>query len=230
MKFFTKIVFFVILIQSSITYAMPINQFYGAIEGGVFKAQFNNKYSDLTDLIPQNVTNASLQNGYTGGVRIGYTRLLNKLYFTGIELSGNLNGNSALYESGAATTAFSDNIQINHNLDLAFIAGIKTDSAFYPYLKIGVSYASIHDRLTSPVGYNVLITSYNINKNGYGGVMGVGVKYTINERSGLFIEANYHDYGTLNLLPFQNFSASYAHSAHIYSYAALIGASYAFNV
>ncbi len=220
----------IFLIYSSFTDALPVNQFYVAVDAGIFKAQFNNKYLDQSDLIPQNITNSSMQNGYTGGLTLGYTRLLNTRYFMGFELSGNLDGNSALFQSGAANTAFSDQIQMNNHVDFTVIPGVMTQSGFFPYIKLGISRASINDNLTSPVGYDPIMTRFNSNQNSFGFVAGLGVRYLSSDHSWIYVEENYHDYGTVNFSAFQNFSANYSHSAHIYSYATLIGASYAFNV
>lgn len=218
------------LISTSTTYAVPAHQFYGAIQAGVFRAQFNNKYSDQTDIIPQNITNASMQNGYSGGLTLGYTHTLNANYFVSIDLSGDLDGNSALYQSGATNTAFSDTININHHIDLSFMPGVISLSRFYPYLKIGISYASITDHLNSPVGYEPIFTDYSSHKNSLGLVLGMGVRYIVNDHLWLFVETNYHDYGSTHLTSFQNFTASYTHSAHLYSYGTLLGAAYSFNV
>ncbi len=230
MKILTRVLTSALLISASVVCAAPVNQFYGAIEGGIYQAQFNSSYIDQTDVIPQNISGSLIQNGYIGGLALGYTRLINPRYFVSVELTGNIEGDSALYQSGAANTAFSDKIQINDNVDLSLVPGIMTESAFSPYFRLGISYASVRDRLTSPVGYDPTNTQFNSNKNIFGLVAGLGVKYAINDRIGLFVEANYHDYGTINFSSFQNFSADYTHSAHLYSYAALIGATYAFNV
>jgi len=229
MKHITKIATLFTL-STSLACAFSPNQFYGAVQAGIYRAQFNNKYLDQTDFIPQNISDSIMQNGYLGGLTIGYTRLINENYFIGAELTGNITGNSALYQTGAANTAFSDNIQINRSVDLTVTPGIITKSAFFPYVRVGVSRASVLDHLTSPVGYNPVMTQYNTNQNVNGFVAGLGVRYIINDRGWLFVETNYHDYGTVNFSSFQNFSASYSHSAHVYSYAALIGAAYAFNV
>lgn len=232
MKSLNKILIYILLTQVSVANATSSNQnqFYGAINGGILQTQFNSKYLDQTDIIPQNVSNSLIQNGYTGGLALGFTHLINPRYFFSLELSGNLDGNSALFESGASSTAFSDQIQINNNIDFSVMPGIITQSAFFPYFKLGVSRASIQDSLTSPVGYDPVMTQYNTNKTAYGFVTGLGVRYLLNNQSWLFIEANYHDYGTINFSSFDNFSASYTHSAHVYSYAAIIGASFAFNI
>lgn len=230
MKILNKLVVSGFLIHASVVYAIPVNQFYGALQGGIFQAQFNSKYLDQSDLIPQNISNTLIQNGYTGGVTLGYTHLINTHYFFSLELTGNLDGNSASFQSGGANTAFSDQIQINNHIDFAVIPGIITQSAFFPYIKLGVSRAVVQDNLSSPVGYDPVMTAYNSNQVIYGFLAGLGVRYWINNRSWLFIEENYHDFGTVNLPSFQNFSANYTHSAHVYSYATLIGVSYAFNV
>lgn len=232
MNFRTKIICITFLTTTCISHAraIPNNQFYGSVQGGIFQARFNSNYLDQTDVIPQNISNSLTQNGYTGGLAVGYTRLLGSRYLFNLELAGNLDGNSALYQSGAANTAFSDKIELNHHIDLSVAPGIITASDFFPYLKLGVSYASVRDYVSSPVGYDPIMMQYNSNKNIWGLVAGLGMKYRATEHVGIFAEADYHDYGTLNLSPFQNFSANYTHSARIFSYSIVVGATYAFNI
>ncbi|WP_231861904.1 outer membrane protein [Legionella hackeliae] len=225
-----KLIIALSLVSPSLLHASSLNQVYAAINGGIFQANFNSDYLDQTDIIPQNISNSSLQNGYTGGLGIGSTHTFNASAFLGIELTGNIDSNSALYQSGAATTAFSDNIKIRHHVDLTVIPGIMTLGSFFPYLKLGVSYASLRDKLISPVGYNPVMTQYQSNKNVYGFAAALGVKHPVNEHLGVFAEANYHDYGNITFSNFQNFSANYSHSAHLYTYGLVVGASYAINI
>ncbi len=225
----TSAIFLASVSVSHANMAFPSDQFYAAIQGGIFQGQFDSRYVDQTDIIPQNISTTLTQNGYTGGLAIGYTHLVNARYFANIELAGNLDGNSALYQSGAANTAFSDKIELKYHFDLTVAPGIITHSDFSPYLKLGISYASVQDNLTSPVGYDPIMMQYNTHKNKWGFVGGLGVRYSITPRVKLFAEANYHDYGTINLSAFENFSATYSHSAHLYSYGAAMGVTYIFN-
>lgn len=226
----TKIITSITLITTALTHADSTNQLYASIDGGVFQAHFNSSYLDQTDIIPQNISGPLLQDGYTGGLAIGYSHVTHSNYFFGLALSGHLDSNVALYQSGAANTAFSNEIKIRNHLDLTVVPGILIRSSLSPYLKLGVSYASIHDNVISPVGYTPVMTSYYTNKQAYGFVAGLGLKQQINEHFGLFTEANYHDYGTLNMLDFQNFTADYSHSARLCSYGLVVGAAYSFNV
>ncbi len=218
------------LLMSSTLYAQAPNQLYAAIDGGVFQGNFNNNYYDQTDVIPQNISNLSLQNGYTGGLAIGFVHTLNNSSFLALELSGNLDSNSALFQSGAASTAFSDQIKMRHHVDFTLIPGLITLGSYFPYLKLGVSYASLRDNLVSPVGYNPVMTPYYNNKSIYGFAAALGVKHAIGEHLGLFSEVGYHDYGNINLIGFENFSATYTHSTRLCSYSLVVGASYAINV
>ncbi|MEO8402351.1 MAG: hypothetical protein ABI597_11275, partial [Gammaproteobacteria bacterium] len=161
MNSLTKLIIVNLLLWNSISYAAPKNQFYGAIDGGIFEARFNNSYIDQTDLISQNINDSSLQNGYTGGLALGYTYLITARYFINVELAGNLDGNSALYQSGAANTAFSDKIELANHTDLTFAPGIITQNDFSPYLKLGISHASVRDYVTSPAGYDPIFLQYN---------------------------------------------------------------------
>lgn len=219
-----------LIILTSNAFALPVNQFYGSLLAGIYQAQFNSSYLDQTDDIPANVSDTFMQNGYTGGVAIGYTHLINPSYFVSLELAGNWNGHTALYQNGGTSTSFSDSVSVDHQFDLTVIPGVVTASAFFPYIKLGISQGHISDSLTSPAGYDPVMTQYNSTKTVYGFVAGLGVRYAVNDRFSLSIETNYHDYGTVNFPSFQNFTATYSHSAHIYAYAAQLGATYNFNI
>ena len=52
------------LMSTSLVHAASTNQLYAAIDGGVFQANFNTHYWDQTGLIPQNISNSALQDGY----------------------------------------------------------------------------------------------------------------------------------------------------------------------
>lgn len=224
-----KIIASLILINSPL-YADSINQLYGAIQGGVFQSNFNMNYIDKTDVIPQNISTPIIQNGYTGGLAIGLTHLLTNFFAFGLEFSGYRDGNNALYQSGANSTAFSDRIKMNHHVDFVVIPELITSGAFFPYLKLGASYAWLKDNLVSPVGYNPIMTHYHTNKNPLGFVTALGLRHSLGKHIGLFSEINYHNYETLNLKPFENFSANYTHSTRLYSYGVLIGVNYTVNI
>ena len=211
-------------------YSTSQGHLYASLDAGIMQANFNANYLDQTDIIPQNISESILQNGYTGGVALGYSRLFREKYFLGAELSAYFNSHSAMYESGAATAAFSDKIKFKNTMDLTVVPGIITNDSSFPYIKLGLSYASLSDYLTSPVGYNPVITNYNASKNAFGFVAALGIKRALTAKTVLFTEVNYHDLGTLQWPSFQNFSAEYSHSAHLCSYALVLGAMYAFNV
>lgn len=63
-------------------------------------------------------------------------------------------------------------------------------------------------------------------QQGIGFAAGIGVTKSIIDTLSIFTEANYHDYGSVSFLGVSNFSANYSHSAHIYSYDAVVGVSY----
>jgi opacity protein-like surface antigen len=214
------------LLFSSLTYAA--SPYYIAADGGIFRGNFNNNFIDQTDAIPQNITEDATQYGYTGGIALGYSKLCNERYSLGAEISGNLDSHHSLYQAGASTAAFSDMIQIKNHFDLTFVPGIMLGSTVLGYAKLGVSYAALQDKLTSPVGFTPTYTNYNSNRNAFGFAGGLGVKKFITDHVSVFTEADYHDYGTVNFSGFQNFSANYTHSAHVYSVAFLLGAAYQF--
>jgi opacity protein-like surface antigen len=214
------------LICTTHVFSDQAGHIYLALDAGILQANFNNNYLDQSDLIPQNISESVLQNGYSGGIALGYNHLLNQRYFFDLELAGNINSGSALYQSGAATAAFSDLTKIKNYVDLTIAPGLIINNAIFPYLKLGVSHASLHDNMHSPVGYTPVITEYDSNKNVFGFAAGLGVKYSLSEHITLFNEVNYHDYGTVNVPNFQNFSATYTHSADLHTYGLVVGAMY----
>ena len=129
MNYLVPIVASAALISSPLTHATN-NQIHASIDGGIIQASFNNNYWDQTDVIAQNISDTVLQNGYTGGLAVGYTRAINAHYFLGLELSGHLDSRSALYQSGAANTAFSDEIKMRHHVDLVLVPGLTTAGSF----------------------------------------------------------------------------------------------------
>ena len=204
------------------------NSIYIAANAGIFAADFNQTYRDQTDIIPQNIASPSQQHGYTGGMAIGYRHLFCNNYFLGTELAGNFRTHSASFQSGAATSAFSDRIKINNDIDLSLEPGLMLNQSIAAYLKFGVARGSLEDHLTSPVGYNPEIHDYQTTKHPFGFTAGLGMTKSIVKNLGMFVEANYYDYGTVNLPNFQNFTADYTHTAHIYNYAVTLGLAYQF--
>ena len=225
----SKIVGFLALVYVASASSMPNKQFYAAVDAGIFQANVGSNYLDQTDVISQNISESIMQNGYTGGVALGYNQLVYSHYFLGGEISAHLNSGSATYQSGAATAAFSDKLKLNNYFDFTLVSGIITNSSFSPYLKLGLSYAVIHDNLVSPVDYTPVLTTYDTNKNALGFAAGLGITHLLSKKIALFSEINFHDYGTLNFKDFQNFTADYTHSVHLCSYGLSVGAAYIFN-
>jgi opacity protein-like surface antigen len=213
----------------STAFANSRQSLYLAADAGIFQANFDNKFLDQADVIPQHIVQPTTQHGYSGGLAAGYRYLFNPLVFIGGELSGHLDGHSAALQTGAAASAFSDVVQIKNHVDLTFVPGLKLSETVAAYLKIGVSYASLQDSLISPAGYIPTSTVTNSNKSSVGFAAGLGFQKQINPSAVLFTEANYHDYGTISFPGFQNFSSMYSHTAHVYSYDVLLGAAYQFN-
>ena len=202
------------------------NYFYVAAKAGIFQADFNQAYRDQTDIIPQNIVQTVKQQGYMGGIAAGYRQLICADYFIGAELSANLAGHWASFQSGAATAAFSDATQIKSYIDLVITPGLKLTNSIATYLKLGLSFAALQDQLNSPVGFTPLPTDFNSKKNALGLALGLGLEKSLNEHMGIFVEANYHDYGTIPFQTFQNFTATYTHAAHVYSYDLALGVNY----
>src|SRR5690242_184223 len=101
-----KILLLSALAFSSTILASQPHPFYIAADGGIFQGSFNNQYLDQTDSIAQNFQQTVLQNGYTGGIALGYHhRFAHKSYGLGLELSGNGDSNNATFREGASSAA-----------------------------------------------------------------------------------------------------------------------------
>ena len=214
---------------SSVAVAQQNHFFYVSANAGIFQGSFNNRFLDQTDVIQQNIVQPADQHGYTGGIAVGFRQLISQTYFLGAELSQQIDGQYASFQSGAATAAFSDQAQIKSHADLEIIPGMMLSDAVAAYLKLGLSHAIIHDSLSTPSGYTPTIVNVNNNQNALGFAAGLGIEKSITKNIALFTEANYNDYGTVNFSNFQNFSTTYTHSSHIYSYDVVVGASYQFK-
>lgn len=223
-----KVLCFILISCSSTTFANTDNIYYISANAGVFRADFDNVYRDRTDIIPQNIAQTTTQHGYTGGLSVGVSHHFDQNYFLGAELTGNIDGNYASFQSGASTSAFSDAIQIRYHVDLTAVPGMMLSRTIAAYLKLGLSFAALQDNLSSPVGFTPITTTFNSNKSALGLAAGLGISKSITDHIALFTEANYHDYGSVDFGTFQNFSATYAHSTHVYSYDLVIGAVYKF--
>lgn len=206
------------------------NHFYVGANAGIFQANFDNQYTDLVDVIPQNITQPVLQNSYTGGLSLGYINDLSSPYFLGFELNANLDGGRALFQSGAQSSAFTDVLKLKNHVDLDLVPGLSLSSTLKSYLKLGISWAHLSDSLNSPVGYNPVYQNYPDNETITGFAAGIGLRKIVNDRVSVFAEYNYHDYGNVDLASFQNFTASYAHNVHVYTNSVNVGAMYFFKV
>jgi opacity protein-like surface antigen len=228
MKKIQLLIGFTSIALSSIACALPQQPFYIAANAGLFQGSFDATYRDQTDTIPQNIAQTLQQHGYTEGLAIGYQKPIYNQYLLGTELSGNLDSHQASFESGAANTSFSNSTQIKNNIDLTFVPGVMLGLTVEAYLKLGLSHASLQDNLNSPVGYTPTVSRFNSNKSATGFAGGIGVKKFVTEQIAIYLESNYHDYGTVTFANFQNFTAGYTHTAHIYSYDFLLGLAYQF--
>ena len=201
---------------------------YVSAKGGIFQGSFDQKYLDQTDIIKQNIETNTQQNGYTGGIAVGYQKSYCQTYLLGGELSANLDTHHSTFQSGASTAAFSDLIDIKSHVDLTFVPGILLTESISAYLKLGVSYASLTDNLSSPVGSTATMTGFSANKNILGAAAGIGIAKMMTPHISIFAEGNYHDYGMVDLPAFQNFTANYTHSTHVISSSIEVGAAYHF--
>lgn len=220
--------FYVIFLaaMSSPLLAAHDNHWYIAASAGIFQGLFNSQYNDQSDIISQNFRQQVMQNSYTGGLAIGYSNTCWHTYFWGGELGIYGSTYHANFATGAATAAFTDTLAIKSNLDLTFIPGFFITNSLAAYGKAGLSYARINASVNSPVGLNPTFIKVNNMNNVLGLALGLGLEKSICNNTSLFIEYNYHDYGTVNFSSFQNFTAIYSHSAHIYSQSLTIGAAF----
>jgi len=228
MKFSSKSVLLPLLALSTCAFAQPNDQFLFSADAGIAQVDFANQYRDMTDLIVQNIAQSSQQYGYTGGLALAYSYVINSTYMLGLGLSANLNTGSANYQSGAATAAFSDNTFLRYHIDLIINPGVLLTDNLYAYLKLGVSLARIKDSLSSPAGYSPVTVITSAQQTSLGFASGVGIAKVISNHLRIFSEFNYQDYGSVNFPSFTNFTATYSHSTHVYAYALIVGASYAF--
>jgi opacity protein-like surface antigen len=206
--------------------AMATHPFYLAANVGAFQGSYDQKLLDQLDIIPGDIGLTSEQHGYTGGLAIGYSKVVNQQYIVGAELSGNLDSNHAYYAEGSSAISINDTTEIKNHIDLTFVPGVLLTDTVTAYLKLGVSVASAQDSVNSPTyltpGIPTMV-NYTTNKNITGFAGGVGIKKFLNDRFAVFIEGNYHDYGVINFNNVSNYSTTYSHSAHMYSYDGVVG-------
>ncbi len=203
--------------------------YYIAADAGIFKGEFNNNYTDKTDVIPLNITQPVMQNGYTVGAKLGFNSPCTQQIFLGGELALHVEGHNASFQTGSTATVLSDNTQVEANLDLTFVPSLMLTRTVAGYLKIGASLAYIQDTLSSPVSYTAVMQRYTSYKFAPGFSAGLGLTKSITRCTSIYAEANYDDYGTVNFSGFQNFLTTYAHSAHVYTYNIVVGMAYHFN-
>lgn len=213
--------------QSTFAY-VDTKPWYVSGDFSIFQGNYDLIYNDQTDIIAQNVRQTVQQNGYTAGFALGYSQTVHKDYLLGAEFVANIAANNANFASGSSTTAFSDQIKIQGYLDFVIVPGIYLTDSLAAYIKAGISLGLIKDSINSPTGYAPSYAVTNSNKNMVGAAMGIGMKKFITHQFVVFSEYQYHDYGMLNLPGFQNFTANYSHSAHVYSQAVMLGLSYLF--
>lgn len=228
MKQISRLLFFIACICNQ-AYAGPCQYFYVSAATGIFQGDFITTFVDQTDLIPQNIVQLMIQHAYLGELALGYRWLYSPTYFIGSEISLSTEGHYASFQSGAASSAFSDKIQIQNLMDLSFTPGLLLSTNTAASLKIGISAARLRDYITTPVGFVPTVMSYSW-KNNYKLAfrMGLNIERALTSQLSIFTEANYRDFGSVNFLSFQNFTATYSHSSHIYSYDVLLGLSYKF--
>lgn len=197
------------------------HQVYVGFNGGLLQADFNVRYPDLTTIIPQHFAVSLQQQGYTAGGSIGYNYLTPN-YFFGIQFLANYDWHNVVY----AISSFWDTLAIENHFDLAITPGIMLTDTVASYIKLGGSWAWISDSIASPVGFVPVYTNYSVAGRRAGFVAGLGAEKFITKQITLFAEYNFHDYGNVHFLQFQNFAATCDHYARVYSHTITVGASF----
>ena len=206
--------------------ALPINPWYLSLNAGIFQSHFDLEYNDLSDVIPQNIRQPVQQYAYSGGIGIGYNRVCACQYLLGSELDVNFYTYHANFASGASTTAFSDQLAIDHNVDLIFIPGLFINESTAFYAKAGLSYAHVTSHLSSPAGFTSTYVRSSSAENVFGVALGLGIKRWISMNASIFAEYFYHDYKKINFSDFQNFSATYSHTVRLNTQNIAVGINY----
>lgn len=219
-----KIILIAGLLGSSI--ALANSNYYIAADAGIFEGNFNQQYADQTDTIPQNFEQNSFQNGYTAGIALGYTKPMSNRYALGAEISGQGDTNSATFAAGNAS--LTDKTKFDAHSDITFVPRMHLSQTVDVFMKLGMSVAWTTDTLTSPTGFASTMTSYKQDKTLLGGVAGLGISKALCKQLNMFAEGDYRDYGNNSFQGFSNFTASYTHQIHIYSYDMLGGVAYTF--
>jgi opacity protein-like surface antigen len=202
--------------------------FYTSVGAGIYAGSFNNFYTDQADADPLNLTQPATQHGYIGQIAFGYSRPWLKRYFFGGALAANVENNKASFQSGASMSNFSDSVKVQYNVDVTFLPGINLSETVSSYLKVGLSYAVIQDNLSSPSS-SFVTQDYSSRRSALGIAIGLGAETSLTNNISIFTEAMYYDYGTVNFQSFLNYTATYAHSAHVYAYDVILGVSYSFD-
>lgn len=217
------------LLASLLISAPACADYYVAAKAGLLQGAFNQSYYDLSDTIPQDIAIDIQQYGYTGGLAVGYQQMMTPILFLGGELSGNLDMHEAVFATGASTAAFTDTIQIQSHADLTLVPGVMLSDTASAYLKVGLAYARVTDNLVSPSGVFANMTTTNSNNQSiFGFAVGLGFSKYINKQFAVFTEAVYRDFGNIDLPGFQNFTANYSHSVHVYATSFETGVAYHF--
>lgn len=198
--------------------------FYVGLNAGVFQSIFQLNYSDLTNAFPNN-TNVNInQQGYTGGLALGYRWMYSPNYFLGYELQGSFDTNNTSY----AAQTITEQVSGKYHFDLTLDPGMRLAGNTFGYLKIGASYGYFKDQVNAPTG--VFPTYVNTSKSHWlwGFVLGIGATKAITRNLMLFAEYNYRDFGNYNLPNFTAYTTTYSHTNRVYTNTYTFGLSYRF--
>lgn len=212
---------------SNVYAASPANPWYLSLNGGIFQGNFDMKYGDLSDLVANTFRQPVQQYGYSGGIGIGYTRTCGQ-YLLGGELSGNFYTGNANFASGSSTSAFTDQLSIDRNIDLIFVPGVFINETTAVYAKAGLAYEQVASKLLSPIDTDPTYIHHSDTANVFGLALGLGVKRQLSSRMDIFAEYLYHDYEKIKFPNFQNFTANYNHIARLTTQNVAVGIHYYF--
>jgi len=194
---------------------------------GILQGNVNATYTDFTDVIAQSISESFSQQGYTGGLGLGMTKIYYHQYLLGGEVLVNFNtGNGARFQAGASSTSFMDTTYIRDNINLMFQPGLMLTTDIASYLNLGVSVAQMRDQVISPLNSTPVYQSVTQLKWQPGAVLGIGLRKFLTTQWSVFAEYNYYDYGNVSFSNFLNYTAGYSHKSHITSNTVTVGAAW----
>lgn len=216
-----------LLLTGSAYSLSPSNKmFYLMGEGGVFQGTFNIKDIDRSDTIPQSYAGTIQQNGYTGALGIGISKIFLRSYYLGLEFSGGGMNQNATFQSGAPSSSFTDKFAMEGYCDLTFVPGLFLTPSVAAYTKVGTTWGAFSETINTPTGFDATIKNKSSTRSAFGFTASLGVKKWVTPTLAVLAEYNFRDYGTVTFPSFENFTAEYSHRARIFGQSVQVGVTY----